>query len=80
MMLNCREAGRMASEYLDGGLSWWGRLELRLHVAMCRHCRRYLVQLRLVTRTLRQLSERSTGAREGQESTIRVFLRGRFGR
>lgn len=52
-MLSCRDVSLKASDYLDGELSWWTRAQIRAHVLMCHHCRRYLVQLRLAVRSLR---------------------------
>ncbi|WP_439576543.1 anti-sigma factor family protein [Elioraea sp.] len=44
-MLTCREVTERASEYLDGNLPFGRRLAFRLHLLMCRHCRRYVDQL-----------------------------------
>lgn len=44
-MLTCREVTERASEYLDGDLPFGRRLAFRLHLMMCRHCRRYVDQL-----------------------------------
>ena len=45
MMLNCRDASRLTSEDLDHPLSWSKRLALKLHLSMCRYCKRYARQL-----------------------------------
>ncbi|MCI0657219.1 MAG: anti-sigma factor [Acidobacteria bacterium] len=47
-MLTCREVTRLlaSDEYLDA--SWGRRLAIRLHLAMCRHCRRYASQMRAI--------------------------------
>jgi anti-sigma factor RsiW len=44
-VLTCREVTERASEYLDGDLPFGRRLAFRLHLMMCRHCRRYVDQL-----------------------------------
>lgn len=54
-MLNCREITERASDFLDGSLSWPVRLELRMHLAMCRFCREYVRQLSLVMLSLHRL-------------------------
>lgn len=54
-MLNCREITERASDFLDATLPWHVRLQVRLHVMMCRYCREYIRQLALVARTLRSL-------------------------
>ena len=45
-MLNCRELTRMlaSDELVEAG--WSQRLRGRVHLLMCRHCRRYAAQLR----------------------------------
>ncbi|MBI1869157.1 MAG: zf-HC2 domain-containing protein [Methylocystis sp.] len=52
-MLSCEEVVERASEYLDRDLGRWGRLKVRLHIAMCKHCNRYVLQLGLTTRLVR---------------------------
>jgi anti-sigma factor RsiW len=44
-VLTCREVTERASEYLDDNLPFGRRLAFRLHLMMCRHCRRYVDQL-----------------------------------
>ncbi len=45
-MMKCKEVTELATEYVDGGLPFWRRLAFRMHVAMCRHCRAFLDQVR----------------------------------
>jgi predicted anti-sigma-YlaC factor YlaD len=54
-MLNCREITERASDFLDATLPWHVRLQVRLHVMMCRFCREYIRQMALVARALRKL-------------------------
>ena len=44
-MLKCREVAEQASAYVDGTLPWRTRLAIRLHLAMCGHCSRYVAQM-----------------------------------
>jgi hypothetical protein len=44
----CREAARLQSESLDRPLSVSQRLGLRLHLLICKWCRRYGKQLRFL--------------------------------
>jgi hypothetical protein len=37
------------------GAGWWRRLQLRLHLLICRHCRGYARQMRRIGETLRSL-------------------------
>jgi len=54
-MLNCREISERASDFIDAALPWQVRLEVRLHLMMCRFCREYVRQMALVARALRRL-------------------------
>jgi anti-sigma factor ChrR (cupin superfamily) len=54
-MLNCREITERASDYVDGTLPWHARLQVRMHLVMCRLCREYIRQMELVVRTLQRL-------------------------
>jgi anti-sigma factor ChrR (cupin superfamily) len=54
-MLNCREVSERASEYVDASLTWRTRLQMWMHLMMCRYCREYVRQMALVTRTLPRL-------------------------
>lgn len=54
-MLSCRELHEQhASDHVDGCLSRRGRLGVRLHLALCSNCRRFIRQLRLVKSVLRE--------------------------
>src|SRR6266567_4735505 len=45
---NCKEAVRLQSEALDHQLPGMERLGLRLHLVLCKWCRRYGKQIRLL--------------------------------
>ena len=55
---NCREASRLQSEALDHALSPLQRLGLRLHLVLCRWCRRYGKQLRFLRRAAHEHPDR----------------------
>ena len=57
-MLNCREIAGRASDFIDAALPWHVRLQVRLHLMMCRFCREYVRQVALVSRTLGRLAPR----------------------
>ena len=56
-MLNCRELVAHSSDYLDGQLRIRERIAVRLHLATCANCRRFLRQMRVTQALLRQLPE-----------------------
>jgi len=54
-VLTCREISRaVASDELEGA-GYWKRLGVRLHLLMCRHCRRYAAQMRAIGGAARRL-------------------------
>lgn len=54
-MLNCQDVAERTSAYLDGGLGRWERLQVRLHLALCRVCRQYVRQLGAIVSALHRL-------------------------
>ncbi len=45
-MLSCKEVAERASALIDGELSGWGALQMRLHLVMCKGCSRFIEQIR----------------------------------
>ncbi len=56
-MLTCKELVAHSSDYLDGQLRLRERLDVRAHLALCTHCRRFIRQLKLSQAVLRELPE-----------------------
>jgi len=48
VMPSCKDVSLLISENMDGNLSFRQRLSIRIHVSMCRLCRRYQKQLHLL--------------------------------
>ena len=58
-MLSCKEIVEQASDYLEQEMSPWRRLQYRMHLFMCRHCRRFTSQFAAGVSMLRRLPQRS---------------------
>lgn len=56
-MLSCKELVALSSDLLDARLSLRQRVAVRLHLAMCYRCRRFIRQMRLSQSVLRQLPQ-----------------------
>ena len=53
-MLNCREVTRKIASDELAEAKWSQRLAIRLHLFMCRYCRRYVAQLRAIGASARE--------------------------
>lgn len=54
-MLSCHDlAHKYASDYIDGQLNWRQRLAVSMHLLICVKCRRFVTQLRLVCKVVKQ--------------------------
>ena len=55
IMPNCKETSRLVSDAMDRRLPLFRRLLLRLHLRMCKYCRRFeqqLLKMREISRRL----------------------------
>lgn len=59
-MLTCKQATHLVSQRLDSKLSRRERIALRIHVWMCRNCRRFERQLQFIRHAFQR------GVQEGQ--------------
>ena len=50
-MLNCQEVARLITSEDLADTGWSKRALVRIHLLMCRHCRRYAAQLRAISTT-----------------------------
>ena len=53
----CQELVELITEYLEGTLPEVDRLRFEQHLADCRHCRTYLLQMRQTIQALGKLPE-----------------------
>jgi glutaredoxin 3 len=72
IMLSCEELSAKASDYLEGEVSPWLRMQIRLHVFLCEHCRRYLHQLRLAVDAL-ALSAKTDAEERGEDRILQLL-------
>lgn len=60
---SCAEAARLISDLHEHPLPWAVRVGLDMHLAICRHCRRYRRQVQLMHTLLREYPDHLTGVR-----------------
>ena len=56
-MLTCQQLTELVTEYLEGDMPFWRRVQFQMHLGMCRHCRAYIQQLKETVRTLGKLPQ-----------------------
>ena len=59
---SCKAAARLQSEALDHQLPWRQRLGLRIHLCLCRWCRRYGQQLAFLRDAAHEHPDRVIGS------------------
>lgn len=57
-MLDCKHAARLLSQQQDRRLTPRERLQLRLHLMICPHCRRYGKQMDFIRDNVREWAKR----------------------
>jgi len=67
-MLKCHEVSRLAASEEIARVGFMRRLEYRLHLLMCRHCRSYVRQVGLIGAAARRLMGTAAEDAEAVES------------
>lgn len=78
-VFSCRDVAERASDYLDRDLSLRSRLQFRLHLFLCRDCRRYIDQLGRMTALLRGSLDRTAAMPPATEERLLAAVRARAG-
>ena len=65
-MLSCREIVNHADQLLEDDLSLSDRIAIKFHLLLCRHCRRYIKQLRWLVKAIPFMHNRATEAEVGK--------------
>jgi len=73
-MLKCNEVTRLYASDAARSASLRKRLALRIHLLMCRHCRRYVRELRAIGEAVRDLGRQAPDHDQDQEALIRRVL------
>jgi anti-sigma factor RsiW len=54
-MLTCKEITELVTDHAEGNLSFMDRIRFHMHIGMCRHCRRYVRQVKATAAALGRL-------------------------
>lgn len=77
-MLRCREVSKLVSESMERRLPFRQRMELIMHLFLCRLCAGFARQTRLLRRAARQEPERLIGDASSPEVTLTPDARARI--
>ncbi len=77
-MLRCREISKLVSESMDRQLPLGQRMQLRMHLMLCRLCAGFARQTHLLRRAAKQESERSAADVSAPEATLSEEARERI--
>jgi len=58
VMITCKEATYLISKDQQDKLGFSERFKLKLHLMMCKYCRRFLVQVNFITKAIGKMKER----------------------
>ncbi len=78
IMLRCREVSRLVSQSMEHDLALRQRLQVWMHLAMCRFCAGFARQLRLLRRAAREHPERLLAEPTEPESALTREARDRI--
>jgi hypothetical protein len=70
-MISCKNTAKLLTSDQLGSQSWWKRMEVRLHLAMCDFCSRLARQLAQLASGARHLREENEGDAGLEERLIR---------
>ena len=74
-MLRCKEVASLCASEEVRTASWKKRVAVRIHLMMCRHCRRYVRELARIGAAVRALSLGESDDAERNEALVRRVLR-----
>lgn len=80
-MITCEEASRLISESMDHKPSLWERINLKMHLMLCKVCPTYMRQLHLLRQLVKEWASSATAflsdkslSRESK-TKIKLYLR-----
>ena len=72
-MMKCRQVCDLVSDYFDGYLGFWTRLDIRFHLMMCKDCRAHLKKMHHLADSLGYLPP-DTDVPEEMIDRLRKFI------
>ena len=78
LMKNCKETSLLVTQSMDRRLTWTERLGMRIHLAVCENCTRFVKQMHLIREWLSKEDEAVQPGltEEGRERIARKLQEG----
>lgn len=73
MVPSCKNIVLKLTEMEEGHASWAIRTGIRVHLSYCKHCRRYVNQMRAMQRALRVIAEEDAVAANVEAALLERF-------
>jgi len=70
-MISCKNVAKLLMSDRLQAQSWWKRMEVRLHLAMCRFCSRLARQMEQLRAATRRMSEQDEGDSGFEDRLVR---------
>jgi len=70
--MTCKDVVELVTAYLDGSMPLTDRARFETHLTECRHCTRYLDQMRETIRLVGRLSEEALSP-DARDDLMRLF-------
>lgn len=72
-MRSCREITELVSIRLEGeNMTWYQKIEVTLHLMMCKRCHRYAQQLRFLQAAFKSATEKASHLFLSEEARERI--------
>jgi len=55
-MLNCKQVSQLVSQSLDRRLTWKERMAVRMHLIICKYCKRFEQQLHAMRKAIKRMA------------------------
>lgn len=73
-MLSCREVAKLADTLIDGELTSMQALQMRLHLAMCKGCSRFVGQMQTTQDLIEAAGAAEVPPNGGQDGAISAIF------
>lgn len=74
-MLNCKQVSELSSRSLDSRLPLRQRMQMKLHLMMCKACKQYLKQLQFIQKSAKSMDIHFQNITLPDEARLRILAK-----